>query len=107
MSAGFQKTIHLALVHKCAIREWVSTFEGIIFAFANLPPSNIVLTLLVDAHCHLYEVDHDTEMNGELERRSRLPNDFLIRVMLRYSNVKQRTAKDELDPCDYHENESE
>ncbi|KAG9199637.1 hypothetical protein G6514_008298 [Epicoccum nigrum] len=57
---------------------------------------------MVDSHCHFSKSDSDSDIDGELEARSKLPHRFLINVMNRYA--KMIKSKDELtlDIRDYH-----
>ena len=79
-------------------------YELVIHAFENLPPSSPILKLLVDTHCLHWEPRTDENDQEEMELRPGLPHDFLIRVMIRYAELK--ADKDgklkKLNRCDYH-----
>jgi len=107
MARVFQTSAQAALIRSIANGRRLPFFESIIFAFANLPSNNIILTLLVDAHCQDYKAEFDDIWDGELELRSQLPKEFLLRAMLRYSAMREAPVTNSLDPCDYHEHESE
>jgi hypothetical protein len=106
LAHGFKKAVRCQIVSQFANRKHIPWYHAIIFAFANLPPNDLVLTLLVNAHCRDYQTSFDNDAYGELERRAQLPHDFLLRVMVRYGAIVDGSAKKELRPCDYHEHES-
>jgi hypothetical protein len=84
-------------------------YEAVIHAFANLPARDSILELMVDSHCKDFDEDQDSEDNGEMERRSKLPHEFLLRVMLRYGRLMSdgELAQADLDPCNYHRHVSD
>jgi hypothetical protein len=84
-------------------------YEAVIHAFANLPARDSILELMVDSHCKDFDEDQDNEDNGEMERRSKLPHEFLLRVMLRYGRLMSdgELAQADLDPCNYHRHVSD
>jgi hypothetical protein len=79
-------------------------YEAVIRAFANLPAHDPILELMVNSHCHAFDEDQDNEDNGEIERRSKFPYEFLLRVMLRCGRLMKNgeLARADLDPCNYH-----
>ncbi|KAJ4378227.1 hypothetical protein N0V86_005927 [Didymella sp. IMI 355093] len=77
-------------------------YISIIYAYEHLPPSSPVLQALIDRHCRSFSEQSDTDSNGELKRRSQLPHNFLVGVMLRYMRLQSRSKKKPLDRCDYH-----
>ena len=82
------------------------SYDGIIYGFANLPKDHPMLDFLVELQCRGFSKDMDNET--EIERRAQLPNEFLIRVMLRYSSFKDEGwPVSKMDPCDYHWHVSE
>ena len=107
MAREFQTAPRMFLVQRFADGQDVAFYDTVIFAFANLPADDILLKVLVDAHCQEYNVDDDGLHKGEMELRSQLPHEFLLRVMLRYSALRQSSSDDGLNPCDYHEHKSE
>jgi len=97
-------------VQRVFVRRYTSQapfYRGVIFAFANFPHDHVLLTMLVDTHCQEYATEDDTLLDGELAHRSQLPKEFLLRVMLRYSDLRKGKVNDELKPCDYHGHRSE
>jgi hypothetical protein len=81
-------------------------YETIIYAFDMLPAEGPILILLVNAHCSSFKATFDTSDNGELARRARVPHSFLLRAMLRYSEIAC-LEKSRMVPCDYHGHESD
>jgi hypothetical protein len=103
---AFKKAVRYQVVSQFANWKDIPWYDTIIFAFANLSPNDLVLTLLVNAHCRDYQAIFDINADGELERRAQLPHDFLLRVMVRYGAIADGSTEEELRPCDYHEHES-
>jgi len=54
-----------------------------------------------DSPHSLFSTD-DTSENGKLELRAQLPNEFLDRVMIRYSQIANGKRGKKINPCDYH-----
>jgi hypothetical protein len=77
-------------------------YEVIIFAFENLTEKSAMLDLLVGIHCAFWDESCDTESNGELELRKDLPTDFLLRVMIRSSKMKDKDKAKSLVECGCH-----
>jgi hypothetical protein len=99
----FKQAAYNKLVSDAIVNE-TPAYEPVIYAFANLPTDSPILTLLVELQYREYRIGDDTSENGELERRRKLPHDFLVRVMLRFTQSREDAYDDEdLDPCDYHE----
>jgi len=86
-------------------------YEDVIYGFAKLRTDHPILDLLVETHCRQFHEELDSEENGEIELRPQLPIEFLIRVMLRYSNLRRKMASwpkiGDLNRCDYHGHTSE
>lgn len=61
----------------------VPFFETIVLAFNHLPENDPFLRLLVDVYCRNYHPANDSDR--DLRGRKDLPHDFLLRVMLSYS----------------------
>ena len=74
--------------------------ESIILAFAKLPSTNNILEAMVDSHVHYYNEVEETVSDKELH--AQLPHDFLVQVMIRYSQVAKKQVKTTLHECDYH-----
>ncbi|KAH7085153.1 hypothetical protein BKA63DRAFT_485128 [Paraphoma chrysanthemicola] len=81
-------------------------YDTIILAFEILPPMSPILQLLVDLHCLRYCSEDDSQDEIELQLRSRLPHEFLVRTMLRYSKLIKSSPTRVLEACDYHEHGS-
>lgn len=81
-------------------------YDTIIFAFEILPPTSPILQFLVDLHCLRYCSEHDSQDESEFQLRSRLPHEFLVRTMLRYSKLIKGSQIRVLEACDYHEHGS-
>ncbi|KAF1358350.1 hypothetical protein EJ07DRAFT_180067 [Lizonia empirigonia] len=77
----------------------VPFFSTIIYAFNHLPGDDIFLKLLVDVQCCRYCAANDSD--EELEDRKKLPYDFLMRVMLRSSEICHCFLEMQLDVKDY------
>ena len=101
MAPGFQRAINAAIVD-CHIPIQTPYYEAVIFAFANLPPNDPILTLLVELQYRGYTQDSDTHENGEIERQALLPHEFLLRVMLRLGKSVGNRGIIPLSACDYH-----
>jgi hypothetical protein len=104
LSPVFHRAVRNVLIH--TLTDDLAYYKAVIYAFANLSTEDPVLNLMVDKHCAVFSEELD-EYDGEKQRRCQLPSEFLIRVMLRYSRVKNAGWKDELKPCDYHGHASE
>ncbi|KAI4628617.1 hypothetical protein J4E83_003170 [Alternaria metachromatica] len=101
LSPVFHKTVRDSLVEH--IIEWAVYYRAVIYAFLNLPKDHAILDLFVEVHCREFQDSLDTVGNGELELRASLPHDFLMRVIVRYSQIaKSVLPEGELKPCDYH-----
>lgn len=82
-------------------------YNTVIYAFNNLRTDIRLLKFLVDTHCAFWERDHDDLDEAEKAQQSQLPNDFLVRVMYRYSELKDTEENGKiLDHCSYHEHAS-
>jgi hypothetical protein len=78
-------------------------YKTIIYAFANLAVDHPVLELMVFRHCQVFGDGADEELVEDFDRRSELPNSFLVRVMLRYRQCEDHIwDEDEADLCYYH-----
>jgi len=78
-------------------------YEAVSYGFARLPKDHAILDLLVEMHCRAFRDSSDTAGNGELELRTKLPHDFLMRVIIRYSQIAELVLPDDdIEPCDYH-----
>jgi hypothetical protein len=75
------------------------TYRFIIHAFANLPDTDPLLRFLVDHHCRNFRRTFDDPY--EIQDRALLPQAFLVRVMLRYSDMVAKTPKVDLCEDDY------
>ncbi|KAI4937144.1 uncharacterized protein J4E92_001871 [Alternaria infectoria] len=83
--------------------EQTAYYEAVSYGFAHLPKDHAILDLFVESHCRVFGDSSDTAGNGELELRASLPHDFLMRVILRYSQIAQSVLPDDdIEPCDYH-----
>lgn len=84
-------------------------YETVIYAFAHLPPSSPVLRAMIDVHCKFFLEQHDKDEHedwSQLMLREKLPNSFLVGVMLRYAKIKNGTEV-ELNQCHYHDHTTE
>ena len=81
-------------------------YPVVIYAFENLPSDNPILQFMVDNHCRWFRSDLDTEGNERLQRRDELPPSFLMRVMMRYSDIVNGTDNKTV-ACDYHEHKTD
>lgn len=79
-------------------------YELIIYAFSNLPPNTPLLRALVDFHCKHWDPAADLEDEEELALRPFLPQDFLMKVMIRYGELRMNVKGKNwtLDPTDYY-----
>ncbi|KAL1597396.1 hypothetical protein SLS59_007426 [Nothophoma quercina] len=66
--------------------------QVIIFAFAHLPPTSLILQALIDVYCNNYNENNYDKKNtwdvAELQLQEQLPHSFLVGVMRRYAKVK-------------------
>lgn len=95
---GFRKAVKIDLVDRTCVYESNCCYPGIIYAFEHLRSDDPLLDFLVDVQCAFLDAERD-----KAYLRSELPNEFLIRVMLRYSKVLQKPELQVLDWCSYHE----
>lgn len=88
--------------------EWCPIYNQVIYAFENLPKSYPLLTFLADMQCYHWSPVHDGD-DEELRLRDHLPNDFLVRVMLKYESMKAEKRDDwpGLEACSYYEHLSD
>jgi len=78
-------------------------YGAVIHGFANLPNDHAILDLFVEMHCRGFGDTSDSAKNGEIELRASLPHDFLMRAIIRYSQiVESGLPEDDPKPCDYH-----
>jgi hypothetical protein len=79
--------------------------EMIIHAFDNIPANRKILQAIVDARCACWgdEDDGPEDQGGQ----TMLPHDFLLRTSLRYKDLMNGKAFDELQAWDYYEFGSE
>ncbi|RMZ66167.1 btb poz domain containing [Pyrenophora seminiperda CCB06] len=88
-------------------------YSTIIYGFAKLPKDHPMLDLMVESHCRLF----CTESDAEKEIQHLLPEEFLLRIMLRYGRLKSDMGPSTTrircvshfkslfpgwNPCDYH-----
>jgi hypothetical protein len=102
VAVNFRNTADLLFISNFIGCGYSSYYNAIIFAFANLPLEDNLLTFLVDTHCQNHMIELDTDENGEKELRSQLPKELLLRAMLRHSGLKSKDGAGDLIPCDYH-----
>ena len=108
LASSFRKASENALVDRLLYREQPPHYAAVTYAYKNLPSESPAFQAIVDAQCAWYHEGADDNCGGELERRSQLPNDFLIGVMLRYMRLQTgKVTKNGLDRCDYHEHTSD
>lgn len=88
-------------------RRCLPYYEVIISAFERLPSTSPILRAMIAGHCERWDKDADNEENGELSRRSELPNDFLVGVMVQYMMIKEHGLDARPDPCQFHEHPQE
>lgn len=77
-------------------------YEAIIYAFNNLTEKSAMLDLLVGLHCAFWDESCDTESNGEVDMRKDLPIDFLLRVMIQSSKMKDKERAKSMVECGCH-----
>tara|TARA_R110002003_G_scaffold72_9_gene6738 strand:+ start:2929 stop:3528 length:600 start_codon:yes stop_codon:yes gene_type:complete len=78
-----------------------SFYESIIWAFENLREQLPVLDFMVDAQCLLWDPYDDGD--GEIALRDQLPQEFLLRVMMRSHGLRSWTqGPRQLNLCSYH-----
>lgn len=80
-------------------------YELVIYAFPNLCADDPLLDFLVDMPCLLWDPTCDRGEQPAL--RDKLPNHFLVRVMLRnFELKKQPIAIEDINLCSYHVHDS-
>lgn len=79
-------------------------YELVIHAFENLPEGSPILQLLVDTHCLHWEPKTDEGDEEEMQLRPDLPHEFLVKVMIRYAELKadKEGKLKKLVACNYH-----
>jgi hypothetical protein len=81
---------------RCAIHNYIAdeliqggkppSYEMVVYAFDNLPAKSKMLALVVKLYCVFSKPSDDSK--AEIRRRSELPWEFLLRVMLCYGKMK-------------------
>ncbi|CAE7193345.1 hypothetical protein HRS9139_08941 [Pyrenophora teres f. teres] len=108
VSPNFHQAVRDATINGLIGRGAPPYYFSIGYAFDNLPDDHPILDLIVEVQCREFSESMDTEDNGEIKGRAALPNDFLIRVMIRYSSFKENGWPESvINPCDYHGHVSE
>ncbi|KAI4681760.1 uncharacterized protein J4E84_007355 [Alternaria hordeiaustralica] len=67
------------------------TYTAVIWAFDNLPTDSPILVMMVDLQGTAWDEWHDNE--AEKRRRSRLPHEFLVAVMLKQTKIRSEEEK--------------
>lgn len=107
LASGFRKAVEHAIVdYWLGLTVSQPLYSTVISAFASLPSKSPVLRLLVDTHCDAFTEESDDD-GQEKELRTQLPNEFLVHVMLRYSDMLKERQYQELNACDYHDHQTE
>lgn len=82
-------------------------YEAVAYAYQNLPAESLVLTAMINTHVHHFRSWTDNEDNEDIHHRDKLPQSFLVGVMLRYAwLIENKAARKKLVPCDYHIHDS-
>ncbi|KAH7389389.1 hypothetical protein DE146DRAFT_635111 [Phaeosphaeria sp. MPI-PUGE-AT-0046c] len=103
LASGFRKAIEHAIIGLIVVEDLLVRYATFISAFTVLPSESPVLRLFVDSQCYRSKEEFDDNDIKEKDLRDQLPNKFLVRVMLRYSNMVKDRAFLELNVCDYHD----
>jgi hypothetical protein len=83
-------------------------YQEIIYAFSNIPSGRRILKFLVAIHCAHSERGNEYLLEGDLELRDKLPQEFLLQVMAHYQEMRaEGTWDEELRACEYHEHASD
>ena len=110
LSPNFHRAVLEVTISDLMSKNSVSSYDNVIYGFAKLRTDHPILDLLVEIYCLEFYEAMDTDANGEIELRFQLPIEFLIRVMLRYSNLRLEIPSwpknKDLNPCDYHGHKS-
>ncbi|CAN9298872.1 unnamed protein product [Alternaria alternata] len=85
--ADFERIVHNLLIDHM-VDFGCSMYEHIIFAYENLPEDSLVLKLMVEMQCLRWELDFDGD--EEKQRRLDLPKAFLVQVMVRLVELRDR-----------------
>jgi hypothetical protein len=109
MAPGFRVSSESALIDATidTTKRRPPYYLSIIYAYEHLPPNSPVFQAFIDRHCYSFNEESDTDKNGELGRRSQLPHDFLVGVMLRYMRSQPGNKRKALTRCDYHDHTSD
>jgi hypothetical protein len=84
----------------------IPCYEWVTFAFRNLKEDDKLLAFLVDCHCSHWNPDADDEEEKIL--RAELPNAFLVQVMFKYYEMRDRRLTSKaVDICSYHDHKSD
>ncbi|CAO2658845.1 Nn.00g065680.m01.CDS01 [Neocucurbitaria sp. VM-36] len=102
----FQHAVQTNLVDLTMTSSTPFYYSAINYAFEHLPSNNPILRLLVDTQCCFWTSKSDTKHEGELGLRDQLSHSFLVRVMVRFSEIRD-DPKVKLIRCNYHEHVSE
>jgi hypothetical protein len=82
-------------------------YEGVIYAFSNIPSGRRILGMMVATHCAFSLTEFD-ELAGQEALRDRLPVEFLLQVFEFHQQMRsEKTWSKKPRACDYHEHASE
>ncbi|KAI4612467.1 hypothetical protein J4E80_007201 [Alternaria sp. BMP 0032] len=104
LSPGFHRLAHNTFVNKFVTKSGDCSclaYEVVIWIYDNFPKGSRFMDLAVEVQCVVWEEDDDSV--DEKLLWPRLPHDFLLAVMARFSALRQQKCSDvEVKACDYH-----
>ncbi|KAF9693882.1 hypothetical protein EKO04_008148 [Ascochyta lentis] len=98
-SPQFKQAVYKIYLDELGGSDTLPCYHAVTYAFANLPADDLLLQLMVDSHCHNFCKGFDG--SADAEDRKQLPREFLVRVMLRYSDLVAKHDQEPLDAADY------
>ncbi|KAH7125291.1 hypothetical protein B0J11DRAFT_434571 [Dendryphion nanum] len=105
LAHNLRQQLNNSLVDKIIENNRLPHYSTIIWAFRNLPSHCRLLELMVDVHCLRWHEEYDYP--DQVELRTELPNEFLIKVMIQQSRMIRGRRIQKLYRCKYHEHASE
>jgi hypothetical protein len=105
LAPGFKREAHNLFVNLKGRKP--ASYEHIAYAFDNLGEDDLLLNYLVDLQCIAWTPPMDDDVD-EMTWRDVVPTKVLIRVMLRYYELKlSPMGESDMNLCSYHHHESD
>lgn len=96
----------LSQIMECILSQYLTTeyafYEVVAYAYDHLPADSMILKAMIHSHCFFYHTGFKNIENGEINKLDKLPREFVVGTMLRYMELKQGDAVDELVLSKFH-----